>query len=92
MKNLEGFDSIDDLKQAIQQLTQKYEILRQDERAAKIAEAKELIENYSLTAEELGLSLVPKVKKSSPKAPSTKGRLPAKVDKAKPTADQPGFW
>jgi DNA-binding protein H-NS len=92
MKNLEGFDSIDDLKQAIQQLTQKYETLRQDERAAKIAEAKELIENYSLTAEELGLSLVPKVKKSPPKAPSTKGRLPAKVDKAAPTADQQGFW
>ena len=47
---------------------------------------------YSLTAEELGLSLAPKVKKSPPKAPSTKGRLPTKVDKATPTADQPGFW
>ena len=57
MKGFEEFDSMDELKQAIAHLTNKYESLRHVERAGKLAEAREIVETYQISAEELGLRL-----------------------------------
>lgn len=54
MKSLDDLGSLDELKQAIAHLTQKYESLRNEERAGKLAEAREIVATYQITAEELG--------------------------------------
>lgn len=54
MKSLDDLGSLDELKQAIAHLTQKYESLRNEERAGKLAEARDIVATYQITAEELG--------------------------------------
>lgn len=66
MKSLDEFGSLDELKQTIAQLTLKYESLRQQERQAKLAEARKTIETYQLTAEELGFGSAPARQEAPP--------------------------
>lgn len=70
MKSLDEFGSLDELKQTIAQLTQRYESLRQEEREGKLAEAKKIIETYQITAEELGFGSAP-ARQDAPTAKKT---------------------
>lgn len=72
MKSLDDIGSLDDLKKTIAELTQKYETLRQAERAGKLAEAREIIETFQITAEELGFSA------AAPRADALVDKKPAK--------------
>ena len=92
MESLEGFDSIDELKQAISHLTKKYESLRLDERSAKIAEAKEIIDSYELTAEELGFSQATSIKKPAVEKKVVKRRTAADMEEQSPNGGQQGLW
>lgn len=66
MKSLDEFGSLEELKQTITQLTQRYESLRQEERQGKLAEARKIIETYQLTAEELGFGSTPARQEAPP--------------------------
>lgn len=92
MKNLEGFDSIDDLKKAISQLTQKYEQLKQDERPTKIAEARAIIEDYELTAEELGLSQTTATQKTNVDRPAARRKSSTSTRETPSDGGQQGLW
>lgn len=92
MKNLEDFDSIDDLKKAISNLTQKYEQLKHNERTAKISEVKEIIEIYDLSAEELGFGRATAVKKPAMEKTAVRRRMSSVAEEQAPNSGQQGLW
>lgn len=92
MKNLEDFDSIDELKAVISHLTQKYEQLKHDERATKIAEVRDIIESYELTAEELGFSTATPPKKPTIDKAVIRRKPPAAIGESSPNSGQQGLW
>lgn len=92
MKDLEDFDSIDELKKAISHLTQKYEQLKHDERATKIAEARDIIESYELTAEELGFSQATPPKKPPIEKTVVRRKPSTAIGEPTPNSGQQGLW
>lgn len=92
MKSLDDIGSLDDLKKTIAELTQKYETLRQAERAGKLAEALEIIETFQFTAEELGFTTVaPRADPHVDKKPS-KRMLRDEATAPHPTTLQQPLW
>ncbi len=92
MKGFEEFDSMDELKQAIAHLTKKYESLRHVERASKLAEAREIVETYQITAEELGFKLTGSRNEMATEKRATKRITPEEKAPQQVKSNQQPLW
>lgn len=92
MKSLDDFGSLDELKQTIAQLTQKYESLRQEEREGKLAEARKIVETYQITAEELGFGSAPARQEAPPPKKPSKRADPDDIALPQTKSQQQALW